>query len=162
MRAKAGSWLVNSSVVMLCRSPGLWRGLCLSTVWIELFQWGDPYWAPADLAPEAHRGERVQVPELREEVPREAGLAETVRMPSLWTVTRTVHFAWPWYEYVCLCMSSLWACTHACLRACMCVSTYSCMFGKEESNLLWQEFIFSEFYCFNYSDLRFTGKYHLW
>lgn len=80
---------------------------------------------------------------------------------SLWTVTQTVHFAWPWSEYVCLFMSSLWACTHACLRACMCVSTYSCMFGKEESSLLWQKFIFSEFYCFNYSDLRFTGKYNL-
>lgn len=103
MRVKAGSWLVNSSVVMLSRSPGLWRGLYLSTVWIELFQWGDPYWAPADLAPEAHRGERVQMPELREEVPRETGLAETVRMLRVFQFVNS-------HSDCSLCLTLIWIC----------------------------------------------------
>ena len=118
MRAKAGSWLVNSSVVMLCRSPGLWRGLCLSTVWIELFQWGDPYWAPADLAPEAYRGERVQMPELREEVPREAGLAETVRMLRVFQFVNS-------HSDCSLCLTLIWICMSLHVKF---VSMYPCVF----------------------------------
>lgn len=47
---------------------------------------------------------------------------------SLPTATQTVRFAWHCSEYVSLCMSSVWAGTHACLLACMCVSTYPYVF----------------------------------